>query len=160
MKDFRYSRGCVFKTEENRETEYKALTGEIPERLPWKIMEKAREFVCGILNSGGKGTIYFGIGDSYDSAHDYQRGEIVGLAVEELKDEIIKAFQSMLNDHVKSDDGKMQKGGDMEGIEIHFVPVDDSEEQACGYVIEIEIRRDWKHCKEKVYYLQEWKEKR
>lgn len=147
------------KIEENREVEFKSLAGENPIKLPWKIMEKARVFICGILNAGGKGTIYFGIGDSYDEVKKFQRGEVIGLAVEELKDEISKAFQFTLNDHIKSDDGKMQKAGDMDCIKICFVPVYESERHTGRYVIEIEVKRDWAHCKEKVYYYQDWKPK-
>ena len=146
--------------EENREIEFKALTNESPLKLPWKIMEKARVFICGVLNAGGKGTIYFGIGDSYDKKNNFARGEVIGLEVEELKDEITKAFQSTLDDHIKSDDGKMKKGGDMNCVKIYFVPVEESGERTDSYVIEIEIKRDWKFCKDNVYYFQQWTEKR
>ena len=148
--------------EENREIEFKALTNlnETPQKLPWKIMEKARIFICGILNAGGEGTIYFGIGDSYDKTNNFIRGEIIGLEVEGLRDEINKVFQSALDDHIESNDGKMKKGGDMNCVKIYFVPVEESGEQTGRYVVEIEIKRDWRFCKDNVYYFRPWSEKR
>lgn len=148
--------------EENREIEFKALTNlnETPQKLPWKIMEKARIFICGILNAGGEGTIYFGIGDSYDKTNNFIRGEIIGLEVEGLRDEINKAFQSALDDHIESNDGKMKKGGDMNCVKIYFVPVEKSGEKTGRYVVEIEIKRDWRFCKDNVYYFRPWSEKR
>lgn len=157
---FQYTKGSIFMLEENREIEFKALTNETPEKLPWKIMEKARLFICGILNAGGEGTIYFGIGDSYDTTNNFIRGEIVGLEVEGLKDEINKAFQSTLDDHIKSDDGMMNKGGDMNCVKIYFVSVEESGERTGRYVIEIEVKRDWKFCKDNVYYVRAWNAKR
>ena len=86
-------------------------------------MEKARTSICGILNGGERGIIYFGIGDSYNETTNYKRGEIIGLEVVGLRDEMTNAYQSTLDDHIKSDNGKMTKGGDMNSIYIHFVPV-------------------------------------
>ena len=145
---------------EDKTYEYKALTQESPQKLPWKIMDKARPFICGILNGGGQGIIYFGIGDSYDPSTKFKRGEIIGLEITDLKDEINKAFQSTLDDHIKSDNGKMKKGGDMNCVKIYFVLVLKSGEPTSRYVIEIEVKRDWMFCQDYVYYFQEWTEKR
>jgi hypothetical protein len=123
-------------------------------------MDKARTFICGILNRGGQGIIYFGIGDSYDPSTNYKRGEIIGLEVEHLRDEISKAFRFTLDDHIKSDNGKMVKGGDMNCVNIHFVPIWDSEEPTSHYIIEIEVKREWMFCQDYVYYFQKWTEKR
>ena len=150
---------------EDKRFEYKALTQENPKKMAWKIMDKARPFICGILNDGGQGIIYFGIGDSYDPTTKYKRGEIIGLEVEDLRDEINKAFQSTLDDHIKSDNGNMTKGGDMNCVNIHFVPVWETEapqfdKPARRYVIEIQVERDWRFCEDYVYYFQKWTEKR
>ena len=123
-------------------------------------MYKARVFICGILNGGEKGIIYFGIGDSYDQTTKYKHGQIIGLEVEDLRDEISKAFQSTLNDHIKSDNDKMTKGGDMNCVNLYFVPVWESEEPTGRYVIEIEVIRDWMFCQDNVYYFLKWSEKR
>ena len=122
-------------------------------------MDKARTFICGILNAGVQGIIYFGIGDSYDQTTKYKRGEIVGLEIEDLRDEISKVFQSTLDDHIKSDNGKMERGGDMNCVNIYFVPVWESEEPTSRYVIEIEVKREWMFCQNKIYYFQKWSEK-
>ena len=123
-------------------------------------MEKARVFTCGVLNAGGEGIIYFGIGDACDNKTDFVHGEIIGLEVENLKDEISKAFQSILDDHIKSDNGKMTRGGDMNCAKIYFVPVIAETGQHIGrYVVEIEVKRDWKFCKDQVYYVEEWRKK-
>lgn len=152
-----YEIGAAFPEVENQVIEYKALTQEKPQRLPWKIMEKARVFICGILNAGEQGVIYFGIGDSCDEKTDYIHGEIIGLAVEDLKDEISKAFQYLLKDHIKSDDGKMKRGGDMNCVKIYFVPVTTKVNEHTGrYVVEIEVNREWETCDDRVYYVEEW----
>ena len=145
---------------ENQGIEFKALTHEKPPKLPWKIMEKARVFIGGVLNAGGQGIIYFGIGDSCDDKTNFVHGEIIGLEVEDLKDEISKAFQSMLDDHIKSEYGKMTRGGDMNCVKIYFVPVSMQINQNTGrYVIEIEVKREWKFCKDHVYFVEEWRKK-
>ena len=159
-KEFQYTEGHVFRVEENCETEYKSLTKETAEKLPWKIMEKARPFICGVLNAGGKGVIYFGVGDSYDESTKFERGEIIGLPVKDLKDEITKAFQATLDDHINSNDGKLEKAGDMECIKLFFVPVYKADQPTGRYVVELEVKRDWQHCKENIYFCREWKEKR
>lgn len=97
---------------ENREVEFKSLTSEQPSVLPWKIMDKAKKFICACLNADRKGTIYFGVGDSQEQSSKFKRGEILGLDVEDIVDEIMKAFQSLLDDHIKCDAGQLQKGGD------------------------------------------------
>ena len=150
----------AFPDMENQRIEYKALTQEKPQKLPWKIMEKARVFICGVLNAGEQGIIYFGVGDSCDDKTDFVHGEIIGLEVGSLKDEICKAFQSLLDDHIKSDNGKMTRGGDMHCVKIHFVPVTVNLNQNTGlYVVEIEVKRKWKFCKNQVYYVEEWRKK-
>ena len=136
------------------------MTQESPQKLPWKIMDKARVFICGILNAGGKGIIYFGIGDSYNQSTKYKRGEIIGLEVEDLRDEISKAFQSTLDDHIKSDNGKMTKGGDMNCVNLYFVSVWESKGPTSRYVIEIEVIRNWMFTLDNVYYFLKWSEKR
>jgi hypothetical protein len=123
-------------------------------------MDKARTFICGILNAGVQGIIYLGIGDSYDQTTKYKRGEIIGLEIEDLRDEISKVFQSTLDSHIKSDNGKMERGGDMNCVNIYFVPVWESEEPTSRYVIEIEVKRKWMFCQNKIYYFQKWSEKR
>lgn len=146
--------------EENREVEFKALTQENDQKLTWKIMEKARVFICSVLNNAGmeKGTIYFGVGDSYDERTNFDHGEIIGLVVS--KDDINKAFQSTFNDHIISEEGNMKKSGDMNCIQIHFVPVEEPGEQTDRYVIEIEVKRDWKFCKDNLYLYKQWTEKK
>ena len=158
--NYHYTKGNVLPNTEDKTFEYKALTQETARKLPWKIMEKAKTFICGILNGGERGIIYFGIGDSYNEITKYKRGEIIGLEVEGLRDEITKAYQSTLDDHIKSDNGNMTKGGDMNSINIHFVPVWESGERTNRYVIEIEVKREWMFCKDFVYYFKKWSEKR
>lgn len=121
-------------------------------------MEKARVFICAVLNGGGHGIIYFGIGDKCDDKTNLNHGEVVGLQVENLKDEISKAFQSMLDDHIKNDiNGKMTPGGDMTCVKIYFVPVRfEICKNTLHNVVEIEVKRDWKFCKDLVYYVEEW----
>ena len=152
----------MFQAVENDEVEYKALTNEEPKKLPWKMMEKARVFICGILNAGRSGTIYFGIADGGDGKSGFIHGEIIGLDISKhLQDEISKAFQNTLDDHIKSDSGKMTRGGEMECIQIYFVPVHVELNQAevRHYIVEIEVKREWKYCADQVYYVEEWDKK-
>ncbi|XP_028399331.1 sterile alpha motif domain-containing protein 9-like [Dendronephthya gigantea] len=158
--NYHYTKGNVLPNTEDKTFEYKALTGETALKLPWKIMERAKKFICGILNGGERGIIYFGIGDSYDKTTNYKRGEIIGLEVKGFRDEITQAYQRTLGDHIKSDNGKMTTGGDMNCINIHFVPVWESGKRTARYVIEIEVKREWMFCKDFVYYFQKWTEKR
>lgn len=146
--------------EENREVEFKSLTSAQPSALPWKIMEKAKKFICGCLNADSKGIIYFGIGDSQEQGSKFKRGEILGLDVEHLIDDIVKAFQFLLDDHMKSDAGPLQKGGEQNCVNIEFVPVVTERSRTSLYVIEIEVIRDWKFCKDNIYYSKCWSEKR
>ena len=146
--------------EENKEVEFKSLTSAHPSTLPWKIMDKAKKFICACLNADSKGIIYFGVGDSQEQCSKFKRGEVLGLDVEDVIDDIMKAFQFVLDDHIKSDDGPLQKGGDQNCVNLEFVPVECEGSRTNLYVIEIEVIRDWKFCKDNVYYCKCWSEKR
>lgn len=159
-KEFTYQRGFVLDAEENREVEFKSLTSAPSSLLPWKIMEKAKKFICACLNADRKGIIYFGVGDSQEQCSKFKRGEILGLNVEDVIDDIVKAFQFVLDDHIKSDDGPLQKGGEQNCVNLEFVPVISVGSRANLYVIEIEVVRDWKFCKDHIYYSKCWTEKR
>ena len=78
-KEYVYEKGSVFGVEENREIEFKSLVKAHIDSLPWKIMEKAKKFICACLNSDRKGIIYFGAGDSQEQGSRYKNGEVVGL---------------------------------------------------------------------------------
>ena len=158
-KEVSYQKGCVLDAEENREVEFKSFTSAHPTILPWKIMEKAKKFICACLNADSKGIIYFGIGDSQEQCSKFKRGEILGLNVENVIDDIVKALQTVLDDHIKSDAGPLQKGGAQNCVNIEFVPVVNEESRTGLHVIEIEVNRDWKFCKDNVYYCKTWIEK-
>ena len=125
-------------------------------------MEKAKKFICGCLNSAEcqEGVIYFGIGDGDGVNTKYKRGEVHGLDLESSMDDIGKAFQAVLDDHLRSDDGQMQKGGEQQCVRLEFVPVTQNESLTNLYVVEIEVSRDWHFCKDKMYYSKSWTEKR
>ena len=159
-KEAKYEKGYVLDSEENREVEFKSFANARPPTLPWKIMEKAKKFVCACLNADSKGIIYFGVGDSQEQSSKFKRGEIIGLDVEEVIDDIMKALQCVLDDHIKSDDGQLQKGGEQNCVNIEFVPVFYQGSRTGLYVVEIEVKRDWKFCKNNVYYCKSWAEKR
>ncbi|XP_078364796.1 uncharacterized protein LOC144649210 isoform X2 [Oculina patagonica] len=159
-KDISYQKGFVLDAEENREVEFKSLTSAQPLTLPWKIMDKAKKFICGCLNADSKGIIYFGVGDCQEQCSKFKRGEVLGLYVEDVIDDIVKAFQFVLDDHIKSDDGTLQKGGDQNCVNLEFIPVTSEGSPTKLYVVEIEITRDWKLCKDNVYYSKRWTEKR
>ena len=159
-KDTSYQKGFVLDAEENREVEFKSLTSTLPSTLPWKIMDKAKKFICGCLNADSKGIIYFGVGDCQEQSSKFKRGEILGLDVEGVVDDIMKAFQFVLDDHIKTDDGPLQKGGDQNCVNLEFIPVTSEGNRTQLYVIEIEVNRDWKLCKDNVYYSKHWTEKR
>ena len=155
-----YPKGFVLDAEENREVEFKSLTSAQPSSLPWIIMYKAKKFICACLNADNKGIIYFGVGDCQEQNSKFKRGEILGLDVEDIIDDIMKAFQFVLDDHIKSDDGPLKKGGDQNCVNIEFIPVMSDGERTKLYVVEIEVSRDWKLCKDNVYYSKCWTEKR
>ena len=143
-----YPRGHSLNIVENREFEFKEFPGKSPGALPWKIMEKAKKFICGCLNGDRNGIICFGVRDS---------GEVVGLVLDQcLKDDIGNAFQAVLNDHIKSDQGSLVKVGDENCVNLEFVPVTGAKECQGLFVVEIEVSRDWKFCKDKVYYSKVW----
>ena len=121
------------------------------------MMEKARIFISAVLNAGEHGTICFGVGDSIDKSTNFNHGEVVGLEIENLKDDINKAFQSILDDHICSDDGKLNNG-EMKAIKIHYIPVWESNKKTSSYVVEIDVQRDWASCKDHVYYIEKWEE--
>lgn len=139
--------------------EFKSFTSAQPSTLPWKIMEKAKKFIGACLNADSKGIIYFGVGDCQEQCSKFKRGEILGLEVEDIIDDIVKAFQFVLDDHMKSDAGQLQKGGDQNCVNLEFIPVK-NEGNLKLYVVEIEVIRDWKLCKDNVYYCKRWTEKR
>ena len=120
--DFSYEKGFILEGHEDKETEYKSLVDCSLCALPWKIMDKARIFICACLNAAVVGTIYFGVADSKANNSQYHHGEILGLPVEDIKDDIIIAFQRVLDDHIQSDEGPLRKGGDQTCCTIHFVP--------------------------------------
>lgn len=137
--------------------EFKSFSGAPPVVVPkhslltWKMMNKAKNFICGCLNADRNGVIYFGVGD--------QDGEILGLEIEGMKDEIVNAFQAVLNDHITNDAGRSLSTTEQDCIKRHFVPVKSQGNPTGLYVIEIEVARDWKFCKDNVYYSKMWKEK-
>ena len=154
-KEYVYEKGSVFVVEENREIEFKSLLKVHTDSLPWKIIEKAKKFICACLNNDRRSIIYFGVGDSQEQGSRYKNGEVVGLDVTDIKDDINKAFQCVLDDHIKSDAGPLKKGGEQNCITLHFVPVRIQGNRSNLFVIEIEVARDWRFCKDKVYYSKE-----
>ena len=157
--NIRYHKGSVLDAEENKEVEYKSFSSAHPSILPWKIMEKAKKFIGACLNAGSKGIIYFGVGDSQEQNSKFLHGEIIGFEVENIKDDITKALQFLLDDNIKSDDGPLQKGGEQNCINIYFVPVMCQGNHANLYVVEIEVSRDWRYCKDNVFHSKSWIEK-
>lgn len=155
--DFFYEKGHILQGHEDKETEYKSFIGCDTDALPWKVMYKAKTYICALLNSAKPGTLYFGVADGKEDSR-YQHGQILGLDVWELKDQINAALQDVLNNHIESDMGALEKGGDMNCVNLYFVPV--KSEGACPTltVIEIEVERDWMVCKDKVYYCKTWEE--
>ena len=147
-------------TEENKEVEFKSFAGESINRLPWKMMEKVKKFVCGCLNANRNGIIYFGVRDNQEQDSKFKRGEVVGLDIENAKDDIVKALQCVLDDHLKNDEGPLQKGGDQDCIRLEFVPVVKEDQRTGLYVVEFEVFRDWKFCKDRIYHQRKWIEKR
>lgn len=107
--------------EENREVEFKSFTSAQPPTLPWKIMDKAKKFICACLHADSKGIIYFGVGDCQEQSSKFKRGEILGLDVEDVIDDIMKAFQFVLDDHIKSDAGQLLS--ERRGSEMHQLRV-------------------------------------
>lgn len=77
-----------------------------------------------------------------------------------LKDDINKALQSLLNDHIKSDAGPLQKGGEQNCVSIYYVPVTENGYRSNLYVVEIEVIRDWGFCRDHIYYSKSWTPKR
>ena len=127
-------------------------------RLPWKIMEKAKRFICGCLNSPDckKGVIYFGVGDGQSPM--YKRGEVHGLDVE--SSEISEAFHTLLDEHLRIHGNVVQKAGELEQcVRLRLVPVA-SDESEGKHVVEIEVSRDWNLCKSGVYCSRRWTGKR
>lgn len=155
-----YEKGSVLDAKEDGEQEFKSLVSAPSCSLPWKIMEEAKKFICACLNADRQGTIYFGVGDSQEKGSKYHPGEIIGLDVEQMRGEINKAFQFVLDDHIKSDAGPLQKGGEQNCTNMYFVPVKSQGTRSHSFVIEIEVARDWQFCKDKVYYSKRWIEKR
>lgn len=145
--------------EENKEVEYKSFASAHPSIVPWKMMEKAKKFICACLNAGSKGIIYFGVGDNQEQGSKFNHGEIIGLEVENIRDDVVQALQKLLDEHIKSDAGPLQKGGEQNCINIHFVPVECQENRSNLYVVEIEVFRDWRFCKDNVYHSRTWIEK-
>ena len=122
-------------------------------------MDKAKKFICACLNAARKGIIYFGVGDCQEQNSRFKRGEILGLQVEDIIDDITKAFQFVLDDHIGSDVGPLKKGGDQNCVNIEFIPVMSEGNSTNLYVVEIEVSRDWKLCKDNVYFDKCWTEK-
>ena len=145
---------------EDGELEFISLVSTPSCSLPWKIMEKAKKFICACLNADRQGIIYFGVGDSQEKGLNYHHGEIIGLDVEQMRDDINKAFQFVLDDHIKSDAGPLRKGGEQNCANMYFVPVKSQGTPSHSFIIEIEVARDWRLCKDKVYYSKSWIEKR
>ena len=153
-----YEQGNVLAGEEGRGREYKALV-KSKNGLKWKIMYEGKRYICAILNAGIEGIIYFGVGDNKDNTTHYEHGEIVGLPVENFRDDIKMSLQNVLDHHIKSDGESLSDGGDR-CVSIFFVPVKIKGKHSNLYVVEIEVARDWGFCKDYVYYCREWTHKR
>lgn len=137
--------------------EFKSFRPPLPHEGPqnslltWKMMEKAKSFICGCLNADREGIVYFGVGD--------QDRKILGLEIEHMMDEITTAFQQVLLDHIISDTGASLNAGEQDGIKLHFIQVKSQGYPTGLYVIEIEVERKWMFCEDKVYYGKTWAEK-
>ena len=156
-----YEKGFILDSQEDWETEYMSLENCDSCPLSWKIMEKAKTFICAFLNAAIPGTIYFGVANSEENSSQqnvmYNHGEILGLDVENIKDDIIEAFQFVLDTQISSDQGGLlKKGGDQNCVSIHFVPVKIQGIRSKLYVIEIDVLRDWLLCKDNVFFCKSW----
>ena len=157
--DFSYEKGFILESQEDMNTEYKSLVSYSLPELRWKIMEKVAIFTCACLNADIQGTIYFGVANGKEKNSQYQHGEILGLHVEDIRDDIINAFQWVLDNHIRSEEGPLKKGGDQSCFNIEFVPVKIQGTRSELYIVEIEVARDWDFCKDNIYFTREWKEK-
>lgn len=158
-KQYFYEKGSVFRDEENKVREFKSLANSHINGLPWIITDKAIKFTCAVLNGGQKGTLYLGVADDVKKESGYKHGEIVGLHIADMKDDINKALQAGLDDHMLSDAGPLQKGGEQNCIAVHYVPVKIHGNRSKLFVVEIEVARDWRFCKKRVYYSKTWRSK-
>lgn len=157
-RDYSYKQGNVLYGEEGKDTEYKCLKRCKPFALQWKIMNIAKKYICACLNAAKEGTIYFGVGDCLDKTSGYEHGEIIGLQVEKEREDITRALQCVLDHHIESDGGPLMKGGDQGCVSIYFVPVEIKRKHLASklYIVEIEVERDWKFCKDYIYRSKLW----
>lgn len=158
-----YEKGFILDSQQDWEMEYVSLENCDLCALPWKIMEKAKTFICAFLNAAIPGTIYFGVANSEESSSQqnvaYNHGEILGLDVENIKGDIIKAFQFVLDTQISSDQGGLlREGSDQNCVSIHFIPVKIQGISSKLCVVEIDVLRDWLLCKDNVFFCKSWVE--
>ena len=87
---------------------------------------------------------------------NYKHLEVVGLEVEELKDSINKSLNTVLDAHVKNSVDSMSIA-EKQAVKVYFIPVEQSGSRTNKYIVEIEVHRNWKVCKDHMYFIEEWK---
>ena len=147
-----YSKGSFLEAIERYETEFKGFTSEGNiNKLPSRIMATAKNFACGCLNANVEGIIYFGV---------LNTGEVAGLSLDQhLIDGITSALNTVLNSHIRSDDGILGMD-EKKCINLEFVPVTEEGKHQNLYVVEIEISRNFIACGEKIYFPKRWTDKK
>jgi hypothetical protein len=156
---WKYDRKSILPAE-GRDREYKSLNRCQKIKLPFKIIQHAVRFVVGCLNARIHGVIAFGVGDQQEQEGRFQHGEVVGLDIVGLEDNITKLFQYMLDHMIRSDEHHNQRLplSEQQCISLHFIDVVPRQERRL-HVVEVEVDPDSTVCKGNVYIAKAFEKK-
>jgi hypothetical protein len=155
---WKYVKGSILPPE-GRDREYKSLNRCPRQKIAFKVIQHSVKFICGCLNIRQQGTISFGIGDKLEQQGRFRHGEVIGLAVEAIQDEIQQLFQHMLDNMIYRDDKCGMTPYEQLSVSIHFVRITPCLNENPLVVVEVEVDPQWSVCKDCVYIYKQFEKK-
>ena len=144
---------------EGQDREYKSLNRCPRQKIAFKIIHHSVKFICGCLNIRKQSAISFGIGDKFEQQGKFRHGEVIGLAVEKIQDEIQQLYQYMLDNMICRDNKCGMTPSEQLSVSIHFVRVTPCLNENPHIVVEVEVDPQWSICKDYVYIYKQFEKK-
>ena len=155
-KVWKYNKNSILPAEE-RGYVYKSLQQCSKTEIPFKIVQKAVKFVVGCLNQRMRGVIAFGVGDMQEQQDHFLYGQVLGLCIDGIEKEIVKQFEYMKLEMIRTDPDQTLLKAEQECISLHLINVVPRPKENPLQIVEIEVDSDTNVCKGNVYIARKFK---